>query len=559
MLTKYMRGGLKTLFIILLLTIETTTIAAKKPDGFGQIVQKAEQAKAANNQSAAISYYAQLIDLYKKNPTREEAFAPALKAGGDLCYNSQRYIEALEFYTLSMNAARKSGKMDIYNRSMGNIGTIYDTFGDHERALYYYTRVYHDALKLKDSDLAAQVLTCIITCYCNMGKPDMAKKYFRLAQQTPQKNALMNTYYLYLLQGLIASAEHNTTAASYYYRLTLSHAERRMGETRYQTPILLELGNCYARQGRTDSALLFYNRCEATALKNETGAYLADLYKAMKKLYEKQGDKSKAAVFAYKADSIENHIYDQEQIRRAQNQLYKTEDLANTEQISSLTDTVFTQWLVIFLFVILVIGLIVLLCINLRQRREQEASYRLLIRKNQELIDQQEQSNLLREKYLQQSSETSTMRNDSNDDGAKGEDAKEVLLKRINEVMNNVAMICSSDFNMAMLCREVGSNKTYVSAVINESYKKNFKTLLNEHRIREAAHRLKEQGGRRETTIKDLAFQLGYNSPTSFIIAFKNVIGMTPAVYKNLMAKQSQQETADADDENDTNLIIPIG
>ena len=83
-------------------------------------------------------------------------------------------------------------------------------------------------------------------------------------------------------------------------------------------------------------------------------------------------------------------------------------------------------------------------------------------------------------------------RNPTVKDGPERE-KKQKLLGQINEVLNNVSSISDPDFSLQKLAEAVGSNTKYVSQVINEYYNKNFKTLLNEYRLREATRRLNDQ------------------------------------------------------------------
>ena len=84
-------------------------------------------------------------------------------------------------------------------------------------------------------------------------------------------------------------------------------------------------------------------------------------------------------------------------------------------------------------------------------------------------------------------------RNPTVKDGPERE-KKQKLLGLINEVLNNVSSISDPDFSLQKLAEAVGSNTKYVSQVINEYYNKNFKTLLNEYRLREATRRSKKSG-----------------------------------------------------------------
>lgn len=142
----------------------------------------------------------------------------------------------------------------------------------------------------------------------------------------------------------------------------------------------------------------------------------------------------------------------------------------NDKKVMRLTDTVNMQLLVILVFAILVTCLVFANCIILRLRRKQMNSYKLLIHKDEEI------------EALSTPHPTKAINN------LTVEQADE-LIKRIADVIGNDEMVFDADFSLARLSLEVGSNTKYVSMVINETYKKNFKTLLNERRIREATRR----------------------------------------------------------------------
>lgn len=77
-----------------------------------------------------------------------------------------------------------------------------------------------------------------------------------------------------------------------------------------------------------------------------------------------------------------------------------------------------------------------------------------------------------------------------------------------------------------------------VSWVINSFYGKNFKTILNECRVREACIRLGDTARYGNITIQGIYESLGYRSASSFNRAFRQVTGMSPSVF----LKQAQVE-----------------
>ena len=135
---------------------------------------------------------------------------------------------------------------------------------------------------------------------------------------------------------------------------------------------------------------------------------------------------------------------------------------------------------------------------------------------------------------------------------------QKTLLEKINLVMENVSMICREDFNLAMLSKAVGSNTKYVSKVINDLCGKTFKTYLNEYRIREACRRLVDKENFGNLTIKAIHQELGFRTTTSFVAAFRKVMGMTPSEYKKMHGcpaadEPTSESTSDVASDTDPN------
>lgn len=131
-------------------------------------------------------------------------------------------------------------------------------------------------------------------------------------------------------------------------------------------------------------------------------------------------------------------------------------------------------------------------------------------------------------------------RNSTVKDGPERE-KKQKLLGQINEVLNNVSSISDPDFSLQKLAEAVGSNTKYVSQVINEYYNKNFKTLLNEYRLREATRRLNDQEHYGNMTIQAIYEEVGYKNAVSFIRAFKRMYGITPSEYQKKVSEKRQE------------------
>jgi AraC-like DNA-binding protein len=96
--------------------------------------------------------------------------------------------------------------------------------------------------------------------------------------------------------------------------------------------------------------------------------------------------------------------------------------------------------------------------------------------------------------------------------------------------MDNTSIICDTEFSVDKLAELVQSNSTYVSQVINNVLKKNFRSFINEYRIKEAQKLFSAPDGTKYT-IEAVALQVGFKSRTAFRDTFKEITGVTPNFY----------------------------
>ena len=81
------------------------------------------------------------------------------------------------------------------------------------------------------------------------------------------------------------------------------------------------------------------------------------------------------------------------------------------------------------------------------------------------------------------------------------------------------------------ISKELNVNKTYISFVINNKANKNFNNFVNQYRIDQSKNLLKDQEFD-NFTIEAIANLVGFHSKSSFNIAFKKQVGLTPSQYK---------------------------
>ena len=133
---------------------------------------------------------------------------------------------------------------------------------------------------------------------------------------------------------------------------------------------------------------------------------------------------------------------------------------------------------------------------NIREKKEKDAAYRSLIRA--ELADE--------------------------------------LYDRIVNIIVVEKRYRDKNFSAKGLATELNTNTRYISAVINSRFNTNFSCLVNEYRIKEALHKMKDK---RYTnmTIEEIGSSVGFANRQSFYASFYRIMSETPNGYRKKHSK----------------------
>lgn len=107
------------------------------------------------------------------------------------------------------------------------------------------------------------------------------------------------------------------------------------------------------------------------------------------------------------------------------------------------------------------------------------------------------------------------------------------------DLMMNGKRFLDPELTLADIARELNTNTSYLSRVINSRFSSNFSQFVNEYRVLEARKMLIDSKYR-NLTIEGIARSTGFNSKSAFNAAFKKITGVTPSIYQ-VSARQMQQ------------------
>ena len=94
-----------------------------------------------------------------------------------------------------------------------------------------------------------------------------------------------------------------------------------------------------------------------------------------------------------------------------------------------------------------------------------------------------------------------------------------------------------STFSIHQLAKNLNTNTSYLSSIINEKKEKTYKQYITELRINYLITILQKDSKYKKYTIQALGEEIGYTNASSFSRSFKNYLGKTPSEYINSLKK----------------------
>lgn len=102
------------------------------------------------------------------------------------------------------------------------------------------------------------------------------------------------------------------------------------------------------------------------------------------------------------------------------------------------------------------------------------------------------------------------------------------LERKLRQAMTDNAMHQDPNLSLWSLSRHIGASPNYVSQTLNENIGESFFDFVNGYRIKAAQALLRDT----DQMVLQIAYDVGFNSRSSFYTAFSKVTGQTPIAYR---------------------------
>lgn len=534
-----------------------------------ELFRYGDEHRKLNHTDTAMGYYIILAGKYDKGMDKMDKYlcAMACNVAGQIFHDKANYSRSFELYMKGVRIAEENDFGDLLPRLYINIGNVYGVFEDYEQAINCYKKALDYALQCGDEVMEMRLLVNLAGACCYENRTEEAKDYYGKMMKFADKDTLI-AYYGHLNKALILRNEMKYDSAVACFRNAAEYAACMKLPPLYTGSVYGELAKLYEQIGLRDSAIYYFHLNTAYTEEHSLMYMLIESLKGLARLYEQEGDAARSLHYKSRYLDMSDSLFGMDKFNKIKNAQFIYEIDKNYRKIASLTAEqeykemqIKTQrrFLVIISSGLMIF--IILLVIVYAQKRKLHLAYKDLFSRNSEILQSDLQNKELKAEYENKLAEeraryeelerqTKTFQATVEPAVGKEEEKKEEvklysankltneqkenLLRDINKIMENTDEFCDSDFSLEHLADLIGSNSRYVSQIINETYNKNFRTFVNEYRIKEARLRLMNIDRYGNYTIKAIGESVGYKSHTNFIDIFKKITGITPSIYQKM-------------------------
>lgn len=354
-----------------------------------------------------------------------------------------------------------------------------------------------------------------------------------------------------LYRGLEAMKANRPAEARAYFEQQPAVADVEHGPELLVMSAKVNIARTYTMEHRFDKALSALQEALLHARKYGTEDYMVFLERLISEAYGAKGDirqsrewrlryldRKDSLMNAHGSPTVEelNLVYD----------VSRNQEAVREMRIRNL----YQRWIIVSIVLIAVLTLGSVFMLKRKNRKLRNLNHSLYERNNELMQVQEDMSDLLRAcdecSYKTKDGQEGNASASETRNGRKysrsslSDEEKHRLHSAIDRVMNNPKITSNRDFTLSQLVQMVDSNPSYVSQVINEKYHVTFSILLGNFRVKEACRRMQDNGDQvRALTLEALSESVGFKSRSTFVSAFKRVVGVTPSEYLAISTREN--------------------
>ena len=443
-----------------------------------------------------------------------------------LYYKLGLYNNAIEYGNVALKKFKELNDTTFLIFAYTSIGVIYGELDDYEIAEEYFQEIDTIASKSGKEDL-------MYHNYINLGimnmDTDLDKgiEYFNKAEEYFLKNENDEI----TLIGL-----RNNKAVAY----------KRMGDYNTSIKILLNINNSidnkhsyfvsvnsnlattYLMKNMADSALYYITRALNNPANNMYLNNYINSYRVLTEVYINKHNPDSSLKYFLLYQQYNDSLVLKKKVENISklNVIFETNKLIeNVEQQRQKIIESHTKIRTLSIGVILLVFIILIFIVLYRKL---QSSYKKIVKESVQAIKFEEENvallnkiNLIETKQESLSNIPNNNLNIENSDN---------IFEEIKALMQTEKLFTNKDFDLNMLADKLGSNRTYISNIINTKTQDSFVKFINTYRVKEAKKLLIDDHNKM-LTLDAIGKVAGFSSTSTFNRVFKAETGVTPSFF----------------------------
>lgn len=508
-----------------------------------------------NDYQGALKCYASVVGYYdgQMNQYDSQLCAEAYNQMGNINSYFENYNEALKLYLRCLRISEHHNLKNHSAKAYNNIANIYSKLEDYYQAYEYYKKALHFA---NDSDSIKLKILTNITVTCNSIQKKKEAWHYYNEMVNYKTNSLIQGFYRPFCKAILYSTPEQASMAIPLLHEAISFSLRNNLNPQFRASAYGQLGSLYALLGNADSAHYYFQTNNVFTQNNKIYFSQLENLKAYYMFCQNVENTDLASKLRNEYLILYDSIFSNNDYKKLQSAQIAHETDRYLTQIKNLNieqerkqQQIETQRITLVILVVGVCVVTIFLTTVYIQKKKLNQSYINLFVQNKRLLHLEENARKQQKEYLNRiealekqlqqnitqicSSEESQIAKTVTPDKISSE-LKDGILTQIHHIMEETDEFCDPNFSLERLAALVGSNSKYVSIIINDSFEKNFRSFVNEYRIKKACIRLLDSDNYGNYTIRAIGESVGYKSYTYFTDMFKRFIGISPSIYQRI-------------------------
>lgn len=492
--------------------------------------------KQINNERVADGYQ-MFLSIYKKQPEISLQYADSIieitkklrnnhypstgyMIKGNILSTIEQHDEALEAYLIAKEYAEKNNNKRQLIGLKHNIALLKTILGKEKEALLVYKENYNYLMKqensvLRRSQIYIATLYKLSDSYNRLKHYDSAYFYLKKGIKASLSNAYKHHYPNLLFAYGINSyyrEEYQSAIDSLDKALILS--EEDVNDVNVRKGYLY-LGKTYLQLKEERKALQYLKKVDEITNESNYRLEIREAFTLLLDHYKKNKDQRNQLEIMKKllryenASSIKysrlNHSivkkYDIPQLIKDKDHLIS--EIRNNNKVLTYKSIAFSVFLII---------IVSSLYIYFSKKRKN--NYKIQLNRELEKVKVLENKE---RKIVKSSKDFSTK-------------LKKEILGKLNDFEDNKGYL-KNDLTLNKVSKNLKTNSTYLSKVINMEKQKNFANYINDLRIEYCIQQIEQNKNFKHYSIRSMAKEVGFNNLQSFVTAFSKQKGCNPAEF----------------------------